>query len=227
MFMCGLYSFEVISPIYSQTFDSISHPEYIPFCHFFDVTYLMMLSINFVRRSKNNNGITECGEHCRQRRRELEGEAQQLRREIKSGEDRLRAMEMEIQQYQQLRRAQQQAANSPSQQQQQHQQQMQQQQLQQQQQQQQQQIQQQQQQQLQQQQQQQQQQQHHHQQHHNVETELLVSALSALQDKTSHLESSLSAETRIKLDLFSALGEAKKQLEQRESISIVDFKIFL
>jgi hypothetical protein len=56
---------------------------------------------------------------------------------------------------------------------------------------------------------------------------LLVSALSALQDKTSHLESSLSAETRIKLDLFSALGEAKKQLEQRESISIVDFKIFL
>ncbi|EFX75672.1 hypothetical protein DAPPUDRAFT_322995 [Daphnia pulex] len=109
------------------------------------------------QRSKNNNGITECGEHCRQRRRELEGEAQQLRREIKSGEDRLRAMEMEIQQYQQLRRAQQ-------------------------------------------------------------ETELLVSALSALQDKTSHLESSLSAETRIKLDLFSALGEAKKQLEQRESL---------
>ncbi|KAF3833583.1 hypothetical protein F7725_024787, partial [Dissostichus mawsoni] len=33
------------------------------------------------------------------------------------------------------------------------------------------------------------------------------------QDKTQHLENSLSAETRIKLDLFSALGDAKRQLE--------------
>lgn len=49
------------------------------------------------------------------------------------------------------------------------------------------------------------------------ETEILLSALSALQDKNSHLENSLSAETRIKLDLFSALGEAKRQLEIRES----------
>lgn len=40
-----------------------------------------------------------------------------------------------------------------------------------------------------------------------------MSALSAMQDKTQHLENSLSAETRIKLDLFSALGDAKRQLE--------------
>lgn len=40
-----------------------------------------------------------------------------------------------------------------------------------------------------------------------------MAALSAMQDKTQHLENSLSAETRIKLDLFSALGDAKRQLE--------------
>lgn len=49
------------------------------------------------------------------------------------------------------------------------------------------------------------------------ETEIILGALSALQDKNAHLENSLSAETRIKLDLFSALGEAKRQLEIRES----------
>lgn len=42
---------------------------------------------------------------------------------------------------------------------------------------------------------------------------MLMSALSAMQEKTQHLENSLSAETRIKLDLFSALGDAKRQLE--------------
>lgn len=47
---------------------------------------------------------------------------------------------------------------------------------------------------------------------HN-DTEVLMSALAAMQDKTSHLENSLSAETRLKLDLFSALGEAKRQVE--------------
>ncbi|CAL8294770.1 unnamed protein product [Merluccius merluccius] len=45
------------------------------------------------------------------------------------------------------------------------------------------------------------------------DTDVLMSALSAMQDKTQHLENSLSAETRIKLDLFSALGDAKRQLE--------------
>ncbi|CAK9805708.1 Maco1a [Anthophora plagiata] len=50
------------------------------------------------------------------------------------------------------------------------------------------------------------------------ESELLRGALNVMQDKTAHLEDSLSAETRIKLDLFSALGEAKRQLEIRESL---------
>ena len=45
------------------------------------------------------------------------------------------------------------------------------------------------------------------------ETEVLMSALSAMQDKNAHLEKSLSAETRLKMDLFSALGEAKRQME--------------
>lgn len=49
------------------------------------------------------------------------------------------------------------------------------------------------------------------------DTEILMSALSAMQEKNTHLENSLSAETRIKLDLFSALGEAKRQLEIRDS----------
>jgi len=40
-----------------------------------------------------------------------------------------------------------------------------------------------------------------------------MSALGAIQDKNAHLETSLSAETRLKLDLFSALGEAKRQIE--------------
>ncbi|XP_011633874.1 macoilin-1 isoform X3 [Pogonomyrmex barbatus] len=50
------------------------------------------------------------------------------------------------------------------------------------------------------------------------ESEILLAALNALQDKNAHLENSLSAETRIKLDLFSALGEVKRQLEIRESL---------
>ncbi|KAJ8680515.1 hypothetical protein QAD02_016302 [Eretmocerus hayati] len=50
------------------------------------------------------------------------------------------------------------------------------------------------------------------------ESEIILGALSALQEKNTHLESSLSAETRIKLDLFSALGEAKRQLEIKESL---------
>lgn len=48
-------------------------------------------------------------------------------------------------------------------------------------------------------------------------TDILMSALSAMQEKNMHLESSLSAETRVKLDLFSALGEAKRQLEIAQS----------
>lgn len=44
-----------------------------------------------------------------------------------------------------------------------------------------------------------------------------MSALQAMQEKNATLEKSLSAETRVKLDLFSALGEAKRQLEIRDS----------
>ena len=40
-----------------------------------------------------------------------------------------------------------------------------------------------------------------------------MSALAAMQDKTAHLENSLSAETKIKMELFSALGEVKRQME--------------
>lgn len=52
-----------------------------------------------------------------------------------------------------------------------------------------------------------------------------MSALSTLKDKNAHLEHSLSAETRIKLDLFSALGEAKRQLEIKIS-NILTLKFF-
>ncbi|XP_055625848.1 macoilin [Toxorhynchites rutilus septentrionalis] len=44
-------------------------------------------------------------------------------------------------------------------------------------------------------------------------TEVLMSALAAMQDKNATLEKNLSAETRVKLDLFSALGDARRQLE--------------
>ncbi|KAK6297187.1 hypothetical protein J4Q44_G00317700 [Coregonus suidteri] len=43
--------------------------------------------------------------------------------------------------------------------------------------------------------------------------DMLFSALSTLQQKAQRLEYNLSAETRIKLDLFSALGDARRQLE--------------
>lgn len=55
-------------------------------------------------------------------------------------------------------------------------------------------------------------------------TEVLMSALQAMQEKNNTLEKNmsdlsknLSAETRVKLDLFSALGEAKRQLEIKDS----------
>lgn len=44
-------------------------------------------------------------------------------------------------------------------------------------------------------------------------TDMLLSTLSAMQEKAQHLECNLSAETRIKLDLFSALGDTRRQLE--------------
>ncbi len=45
------------------------------------------------------------------------------------------------------------------------------------------------------------------------ETDMLYSALTAMQGKNTHLENSLSSETRLKLDLFSALGDTRRQLE--------------
>lgn len=46
--------------------------------------------------------------------------------------------------------------------------------------------------------------------------EVLLTALQAMQDKNMSLEKSLSAETRFKLDLFSALGEARRQIELKD-----------
>lgn len=43
--------------------------------------------------------------------------------------------------------------------------------------------------------------------------ELLTNAFNAMQGKNLHLENSLSSETRLKLDLFSALGDTRRQLE--------------
>ena len=41
----------------------------------------------------------------------------------------------------------------------------------------------------------------------------LMVALNLMEDKNTSLQESLSAETRFKLDLFSALGETRRQLE--------------
>jgi len=45
------------------------------------------------------------------------------------------------------------------------------------------------------------------------DVEYLTNALNMMQNKNMHLESSLSSETRLKLDLFSALGDTRRQLE--------------
>lgn len=52
-----------------------------------------------------------------------------------------------------------------------------------------------------------------------ADAEMLMNALAAMQDKNTTLEKNLSAETRVKLDLFSALGAAKRQLEISDSMS--------
>uniref|UniRef100_A0A224Z3P4 Macoilin n=1 Tax=Rhipicephalus zambeziensis TaxID=60191 RepID=A0A224Z3P4_9ACAR len=95
---------------------------------------------------------SECTESCKARRRDLENDVRQLRRDLKVREDQLRAMEREAQSLRQYKDS-------------------------------------------------------------IGDTEILMSALSAMQDKNAHLENSLSAETRLKMDLFSALGEAKRQQE--------------
>ncbi len=52
---------------------------------------------------------------------------------------------------------------------------------------------------------------------------MLYQHLSQLQERNAHLQDSLSAETRIKLDLFSALGEVKRQLEIANSLLLKNF----
>ena len=45
------------------------------------------------------------------------------------------------------------------------------------------------------------------------DADVLMSALSAMQEKNQYLEKSLSSETRHKMDLVAALGDAKRELE--------------
>jgi len=51
--------------------------------------------------------------------------------------------------------------------------------------------------------------------------EKLMAALNKAQSNQEQLEHSLSSETKIKMDLFSALGEAKRQLQIRENMLMV------
>lgn len=53
--------------------------------------------------------------------------------------------------------------------------------------------------------------------------------MASLQEKNIQLERSLSAETRLKLDLFSALGDAKRQVEihQGQNLLVDRFHLYL
>jgi len=44
-----------------------------------------------------------------------------------------------------------------------------------------------------------------------------MTALATMKEKNAHLEKSLSAENRLKQDLFSALGDAKHQIDHIKS----------
>ena len=46
--------------------------------------------------------------------------------------------------------------------------------------------------------------------------EVLVKALKAMQEKNNQIEKSLSSETKLKMDLFSALGETKRELSIKQ-----------
>jgi hypothetical protein len=109
------------------------------------------------RAATNAAARIECTPNCISRRREIENEAKQIRRELKLREDQIRQLERETQSLRQYKDAQ-------------------------------------------------------------SETEVLMSALSAMQDKNTHLENSLSAETRLKLDLFSALGKANRQIQIQQGL---------
>lgn len=51
------------------------------------------------------------------------------------------------------------------------------------------------------------------------ETEVLMKALSTMQDKNAELENNLCAETRFKQDLFSALGKERNEIKILQSES--------
>jgi len=57
---------------------------------------------------------------------------------------------------------------------------------------------------------------------HGDPAELAV-ALNAAQEQQAQLEQTLSSETKVKMDLFSALGGARRQLQINESESSVCF----
>ncbi|XP_025097702.1 macoilin-2-like isoform X4 [Pomacea canaliculata] len=94
----------------------------------------------------------ECTDSCKARRRDLENDIKQLRRDLKIREDQYRQLEREVQSMRQFKDAQ-------------------------------------------------------------KEAEVLLKALSAMQDKNIELENSLTAETRFKQDLFSALGEERRVIK--------------
>ncbi|KAF8777954.1 Macoilin-1 like protein [Argiope bruennichi] len=100
---------------------------------------------------------TECTETCKSRRRDMENEIKQLRRDLKLRDEKLTQMERQAQSLSSY-------------------------------------------------------------QENISSTQALVSALNAMEEKNARLENSLSAETRLKLDLFSALGEAKRQLEIAQAL---------
>ncbi|XP_076466797.1 macoilin-like [Babylonia areolata] len=94
----------------------------------------------------------ECTDSCKLRRREMENDIKQLRRDLKVREDQVRLLEREAQSLRQYKDAQ-------------------------------------------------------------KEAEVLLKALSDMQDKNVELENSLSQETRFKQDLFSALGKERHMLK--------------
>ena len=46
--------------------------------------------------------------------------------------------------------------------------------------------------------------------------EVLVTALKAMREKNVGIEKALSAETKLKMDLFSAFGDARRELEMKQ-----------
>lgn len=94
----------------------------------------------------------ECTDSCKSRRRDLENEIKQLRRDLKIREDQFRDLQREVQSLRQYKDAQ-------------------------------------------------------------KEAEVLLKALSDMRDKNMELENSLTAETRFKQDLFSALGEERRVIK--------------